>query len=277
MVNSTGPYNLNVFKFSGQKPNITADKIDVLLGDDACLKVSNVQTNTVGDLFVVRIDVASQCTTTSTPPAIMDEFPIVPVAVGASVGFCLLVTVIVVIVVCVCRRRKKAEDDGDDPLAADFASRTALTPQRDTRVPVQWHELREHAHSYEQTDDPLGDGTKPTPVGNSVYNVVSAADAAQMAPDGIYDTVGTSRKETPQYHSVGTQPAPGGNYDSVSAGRQETMQYHRVGRGANGGVGGNQEGTYDAVSGMVNAREASEYDSARFEAGERGNYHSARM
>jgi hypothetical protein len=278
IVNTTGPYNLNVFKFSGQSPNITSDKIDVLLRDDGCLKVSNVQTITVGDLFVVRIDVTSQCTT---PPAIVDEFPVVPVAVGASVGFCVLLMTIVTIVVCVYRHRKKAADnDVDDPHAADFASRTSLTPQRDTRVPIPLSDLRAQPHNYEQTDDPLGDGAATSPLG-SVYNVVSAADAAQMAPDGIYDTVGSSRKETLEYHRVGKQPAAAaaatgasGIYDSVGSSRQETLQYHRVGRGANGNVGGgNQQGTYDSVSGMVNAREANEYDSARLE----DNYHSVGM
>lgn len=282
IVNTTGPYNLNVFKYSGPKPQISPDKIDVLIGNDSCLKVSNVQTNTVGDLFVVRIDVSSSCLTTQpAPPAIVDEFPIVPVAVGASVGFCLLVTLIVVAVVCVCRRRKQgADNDVDDPHAADFASRTSLTPQRDTRVPIPLSDLRAQPHNYEQTDDPLGDGAATSPLG-SVYNVVSAADAAQMAPDGIYDTVGSSRKETLEYHRVGKQPAAAaaatgasGIYDSVGSSRQETLQYHRVGRGANGNVGGgNQQGTYDSVSGMVNAREANEYDSARLE----DNYHSVGM
>jgi hypothetical protein len=278
IVNTTGPYNLNVFTYTGPKPlpPISPDKIDVLLGNDSCLKVSNVQTITVGDLFVVRIDVASDCLTTQpAPPAIVDEFPVIPVAVGASVGFCVLMTVIVVIVVCVCRRRKQA-DEVDDPHAADFASRTALTPQRDTRVPIRLRDLRAQPHNYEQTDEPLGDGTASSPLG-SVYNVVSAAEAAQMAPDGIYDQVGTGRNE---YHSVGKPVPADSNYDSIASGRSETLQYHRVGRGAKGaaggggGGGGNQEGTYDSVSGMVNALETNEYDSARFE---EGNYHSARM
>lgn len=143
IVNTTGPYNLNVFKFSGQSPNITSDKIDVLLRDDGCLKVSNVQTITVGDLFVVRIDVTSQCTT---PPAIVDEFPVVPVAVGASVGFCVLLMTIVTIVVCVYRHRKKAAADDDEPDAV----RGAGVPATYSRVPVQLHDMR--ASDYEVGD-----------------------------------------------------------------------------------------------------------------------------
>jgi hypothetical protein len=128
---NTGPYNLNVFKYIGPKPlpPISPDKIGVLLGDDSCLKVSNVQTNTVGDLFVVRIDVASDCLTTQpAPPAIVDEFPVIPVAVGASVGFCVMMTVIVVIAVCVCRRRRRQQNEERRPA--------------DTRVPVQLQDLR---------------------------------------------------------------------------------------------------------------------------------------
>lgn len=254
VVNMTGPYNLNVFKFTGPRPNISDDDISILVGE--CLVVKNFQSQIAGDLYVVRVDVieddAPGCAT-SPPPAVVDEFPVIPVAVGASVGFCLLVTVIVVIVVVVCRRRRNKQAlDENDAHASDFAARSTLTPQRDTRVPIQLHELRESPHTYEQTDDPLGNGTSSLPHASSVYNVVSAADAAMMAPDGIYDTVGSNR--------------------------QETLQYHRVGRGGAGnaasGANGNQTGTYDSVSGMTNARDANnEYDSARFD-GPEGNYHS---
>src|SRR5207244_3067716 len=119
-----GDNDLTVFDFSGPPPSINSSNLFVYLGSlDPCLVAGMPEGKTIGMTYLVRVTVTrkttDECLTTTastatTLPANNNQvppspFPVLPVAVGAGVGGCLLITLIVAIVLC--RRRKRGAAD----------------------------------------------------------------------------------------------------------------------------------------------------------------------
>lgn len=116
--------DFSVFDFTGPPPAIDSNRLYVYLGNDPCLVAGAPMSTTVGMTFVVRVMVTRKTTddcaigtSTSTastsvsgnaaqPTPTAAELPILPIAIGAGAGGCLLIAAIIVGLV-LCNRRTR--------------------------------------------------------------------------------------------------------------------------------------------------------------------------